>query len=90
MNAPPRSRSLVGRRGNLHPRTAIPFVLLAVFAMQSFWFIQTQSLTYDEPAHIIAGVDAWRNVHPDQAPEYAAKQAVSVILAANVELKVEQ
>ncbi len=29
--------------------------------MQSFWFIQTQSLTYDEPAHIIAGVDAWRH-----------------------------
>ena len=29
--------------------------------MQSLWFIQTQSLTYDEPAHIIAGVDAWRN-----------------------------
>ena len=29
--------------------------------MQSFWFVQTQSLTYDEPAHIIAGVDAWRH-----------------------------
>lgn len=29
--------------------------------MQSFWFIQTQSLTYDEPAHIIAGIDAWRH-----------------------------
>jgi len=29
--------------------------------MQSFWFIQTQSMTYDEPAHIIAGVDAWRH-----------------------------
>ena len=29
--------------------------------MQSFWFIQTQSLTYDEPAHIIAGFDAWRH-----------------------------
>jgi hypothetical protein len=36
-----------------------------------------------------AGVRAWRDVHPDQAPEYAAKQAVSVILAANVELRVE-
>jgi len=55
------SRSLLARRRSLHPRTAIPFVLLAVFAMQSFWFIQTQSLTYDEPAHIIAGVDAWRH-----------------------------
>ena len=49
------------RRRNLSPRTAIPFVLLSVFAMQSLWFIQTQSLTYDEPAHIIAGIDAWRH-----------------------------
>ena len=29
--------------------------------MQSFWFINTQSMTYDEPAHIIAGVDAWQH-----------------------------
>lgn len=35
-----------------------------------------------------AGVDAWRRRHPDQAPEYAAKRAVAVILAHNVELKV--
>jgi hypothetical protein len=28
-----------------------------------------------------AGVLAWRARHPDQAPEYAAKQAVAVILA---------
>jgi len=28
--------------------------------MQSLWFIKTQSLTYDEPAHIIAGSEAWR------------------------------
>jgi hypothetical protein len=27
-----------------------------------------------------AGVLAWRARHPDQAPEYAAKQAVAVIL----------
>jgi hypothetical protein len=35
-----------------------------------------------------AGVAAWRRHHPDQAPEYAAKRAVAVILAHNVELKV--
>jgi len=35
-----------------------------------------------------AGVDAWRRHHPDQAPEYAAKRAVAVILAHNIELKV--
>ena len=29
-----------------------------------------------------AGVEAWRRHHPDQAPEYAAKQAVAVILNA--------
>jgi len=49
------------RRRSLSPRVAIPFVLLSVFAMQSLWFIQTQSLTYDEPAHIIAGIDAWQH-----------------------------
>lgn len=35
-----------------------------------------------------AGVDAWRRLHPDQAPEYAAKRAVAVILAHNIELKI--
>src|SRR5664279_5735367 len=49
------------RRRSLSPRVAIPFVLLSVFAMQSLWFIQTQSLTYDEPAHIIAGIDTWQH-----------------------------
>src|SRR6185295_9594304 len=24
------------------------------------WFVATQSLTYDEPVHVIAGLDAWR------------------------------
>ena len=55
------SQGLLARRRNLHPRAAIPFLLLSVFALQSLWFIQTQSLTYDEPAHIIAGIDAWRH-----------------------------
>ncbi len=35
-----------------------------------------------------AGVEAWRRHHPDQAPDYAAKRAVAVILAHNIELKV--
>lgn len=34
-----------------------------------------------------AGVEAWRQRHPDQAPEYAAKRAVAVILAHNMELR---
>ena len=53
--------SLLSQRRRLRVGNAVPFVLLAVFAMQSFWFINTQSMTYDEPAHIIAGVDAWRH-----------------------------
>ena len=39
----------------------VPCALLALFAIQSLWFIKTQSLTYDEPAHIIAGSEAWRS-----------------------------
>jgi hypothetical protein len=35
--------------------------LLALFALQSLWFIKTQSLTYDEPGHMIAGLEAWRH-----------------------------
>ena len=36
-----------------------------------------------------AGVEAWRRAHPDQARTYAAEQAVAVILAAKVSLRVE-
>lgn len=46
------------RRGRL---ALIPIGLAAWFAGQCFWFIGTQSFTYDEPAHIIAGLDAWRH-----------------------------
>lgn len=53
--------SFLASRRRLRAHNAFPFVLLAIFTMQSFWFINTQSMTYDEPAHIIAGVDAWRH-----------------------------
>ena len=36
-----------------------------------------------------AGVLAWRHVHPDQRPAYAAQKAVDVILAAKVRLRVD-
>ncbi len=39
----------------------IPALLLALFTLQSLWFIKTQSLTYDEPGHIIAGLEAWQH-----------------------------
>ena len=43
------------------PRWWIPAILLALFVAQSLWFIQTQSFTYDEPGHIIAGLQAWQH-----------------------------
>ncbi len=39
----------------------IPTTLLILFALQSLWFIKTQSLTYDEPGHMIAGLEAWQH-----------------------------
>jgi 4-amino-4-deoxy-L-arabinose transferase-like glycosyltransferase len=41
-------------------RWILPGALLSIFAIQSLWFIATQSLTYDEPAHITAGSEIWR------------------------------
>ena len=38
----------------------IPATLLALFVLQSLWFIRTQSLTYDEPGDIRGGVEAWQ------------------------------
>lgn len=43
------------------PRWWIPAILLSLFVLQSLWFIRTQSLTYDEPGHIIAGLEAWQH-----------------------------
>jgi hypothetical protein len=37
-----------------------------------------------------AGVEAWRRFHPDQSAEYAAKQAVAVILGAKVSLRIDE
>ena len=37
-----------------------------------------------------AGVAVWRRTHPDHSAEYAARQAVAVILAAKVSLRVEE
>ncbi len=37
-----------------------------------------------------AGVEAWRRTHPDQSAEYTAKQAVAVILAAKISLRVDE
>jgi hypothetical protein len=37
-----------------------------------------------------AGVAAWRREHPDQSAEYAAKQAVAVIIARHVKIRIEE
>ena len=37
-----------------------------------------------------AGVEAWRRQYPDQAPEYAAKRAVAVILATHAKIRIEE
>jgi len=37
-----------------------------------------------------AGVEAWRGEHPDQSAEYAAKQAVAVILATHAKIRIEE
>ena len=39
----------------------IPAFLCLLYVAQCAWFIGTQSLTNDEPLHIIAGLDAWRH-----------------------------
>jgi hypothetical protein len=41
-------------------RWIIPTALCLLFVAQCAWFINTQSLSNDEPLHIIAGLEAWR------------------------------
>lgn len=48
-------------RGNEWIAAIVPAFLLTLYAAQCFWFVSTQSLTYDEPVHIAEGLDAWRN-----------------------------
>ncbi|PWT80973.1 MAG: hypothetical protein C5B57_11395 [Blastocatellia bacterium] len=53
-------------------RWLIPVLLTCAYCAQCLWFVGTQSLTYDEPAHIVAGLNAWRqhtfNQWNDQPP----------------------
>jgi len=45
------------------PRKAgwiIPTLLCLLYVAQCAWFINTQSLSNDEPLHIVAGLEAWR------------------------------
>jgi hypothetical protein len=38
-----------------------PVALVFLYILQCAWFIQTQSFVIDEPLHIVAGLDAWRD-----------------------------
>lgn len=50
----------------------LPLLLLAAFVAQCVWFLRTQSLTVDEPSHIISGLNGWRQGsfkdHDDNPP----------------------
>jgi 4-amino-4-deoxy-L-arabinose transferase-like glycosyltransferase len=52
----------------------LPSLLCLIFLAQGLWFIGTQSLTFDEPVHILTGLQIWRagsyaewNDHPPLA-----------------------
>lgn len=42
-------------------RFILPALLLSLYVAQCLWFIGTQSLTCDEPAHMVAGLEALRD-----------------------------
>jgi hypothetical protein len=44
--------------------------MLLLYFMQCVWFVRTQSLTFDEPLHISAGLDEWRNGQFGEAPDH--------------------
>jgi hypothetical protein len=44
-----------------HKSLFIVSALILLFLLQCAWFIGTQSLTNDEPEHIVAGWDMWHN-----------------------------
>src|SRR3954470_17698294 len=42
-------------------RLIVPALLLTLYVAQCLWFVGTQSLTCDEPAHMVAGLEALRD-----------------------------
>jgi hypothetical protein len=56
-------------------------------ALKAFAMARAQGLSSVECYR--AGVAAWRNLHPEQSPEYAAKRAVAAILSNYMNLRVE-
>lgn len=60
--APATPGDAVTQLNQAQPKTRwiIPTLLCLLFVGQCFWFVNTQSLSNDEPLHIIAGLEAWR------------------------------
>lgn len=48
--------SLNGRR----TQWIIPVLLCVIYVAECAWFLRSQSLTFDEPVHVAAGLEAWR------------------------------
>ena len=48
------------RQGSREAQWVIPLVLCVIYVVECAWFIRTQSLTFDEPVHVTAGLEAWR------------------------------
>ena len=74
-------------------RVAIPALLLTIYIGQCFWFIRTQSLTYDEPVHIAEGLDAWRNGRFEQYndhPPLARLLCTLLLIGSKWQVQVEQ
>ncbi len=49
----------------------LPALLLVIYAVQCLYFVATQSLTFDEPIHLLTGVEGWHgrfNVWNDHPP----------------------
>src|SRR6201996_1231096 len=59
-NSPAREQAPPSQPSKSVASKIIPLVLLLLFVAQCAWFMRTQSLTNDEPLHIVAGTEAWR------------------------------
>lgn len=55
---------------SLFSKKILPASLLLIFAIQSMWFIGTQSLIFDEPLHIAGGLEAWRLQRFEQSTDH--------------------
>ena len=74
-------------------RWLLPGLLLMLYAVQCLWFVETQSLTYDEPVHIAEGFDAWRNGRFEQYndhPPLARLLCTLPVLGSKWQVEVQQ